>query len=127
MSIDTGVLFNVPNMLGFVRLFMIFLMIVHVRHRPILSFLLCWGSGLVDMIDGRIARFLNQTSKFGALADHFVDRLTTQTQMFALASFFPRYSMLFMAVSYIELGRDLAVYKRDAFLLELNLIPNSVD
>ena len=126
MALDTGILFNVPNLLGFARLFMIILMAVQVRKRPIMSFALCWGSGLIDMVDGRIARFLNETSKFGAFADHFVDRLTTQTQMYALASLFPRYAMLFMAVSYIELGRDLAVYKRDVFLMELNLVPSMV-
>lgn len=126
MSIDTTVLLNVPNLIGFVRLFMIAIMVFQIRKRSIAVFGLCLGSGLLDMIDGRLARYLQVVSKFGALVDLFVDRLTTQAQFFALASFFPAYSMLFMLVSTFEMIADLARTRRSLFLAELNLKPHYV-
>jgi len=119
-EVDTKLLLNIPNLLGFVRLFLIILMVIQIRKRPITSFFLCLSSGLVDMIDGRLARYLQQTTKFGAFSDLFIDRLTTQAQMFALASFFPRYSMIFMIVSIIEFSSDMAACKQASFDSEHN-------
>ena len=126
MTIDTAVMFNVPNLMGFMRVFMIFLMITQMRKRPIFSFLLCFGSGQLDMLDGRVARYYKVVSRFGGLIDHFIDRLTTQVQYFALAGFFPRYSMLFLIVSSIEMFSDLARAQRNLFFKELNITPKSV-
>ena len=38
---------------------------------------LLWGAGALDMLDGQVARRLNQTSKLGAFLDLLGDRLLT--------------------------------------------------
>lgn len=121
MVLDKNILFNIPNMLSLVRLVIIIVMCGHIRKRPIMTFFLCLASGLVDMIDGRIARYLDQASQFGALTDVFIDRLTSQAQFFALASFFPRYSMIFMTASTLEMSSDLFRCRRWLFLSELKI------
>ena len=62
-------------------------------------------SGITDWLDGKIARWLNQMSKFGAMLDPLADRLYTLAAMiaFVVRDIVPLWVVL------IVIGRDLAV------------------
>lgn len=71
---NTKVLFYVPNIVNYFRLLLI-ISSIYLHGDP---FLLVYTiSSSIDLIDGTIARSLNQTSKLGACLDMFTDRLTT--------------------------------------------------
>ncbi|KAK3083524.1 hypothetical protein FSP39_024736, partial [Pinctada imbricata] len=52
-------------------------------------------SGLLDAIDGHLARMLNQGSRVGAMLDMLIDRCTTMCLLAALCHFYPSYMMFF--------------------------------
>ena len=49
-----------------------------------MSFVLAISAGLLDVLDGPIARYYKETSKFGAAIDRSLDRLTTTALYFYL-------------------------------------------
>ncbi|MBP2325537.1 cardiolipin synthase [Kibdelosporangium banguiense] len=62
-------------------------------------------SGITDWLDGKIARWLNQMSRFGAMLDPLADRLYTLAAMiaFVVRDIVPLWVVLLL------IGRDLAV------------------
>jgi cardiolipin synthase len=62
-------------------------------------------SGITDWLDGKIARWLNQMSKFGAMLDPLADRLYTLAAMIALVL----REILPLWVVLLVIARDLAV------------------
>jgi cardiolipin synthase (CMP-forming) len=62
-------------------------------------------SGITDWLDGKIARWLNQASKFGAMLDPLADRLYTLAAMvaFVVRDIVPLWVVL------VVVARDLAV------------------
>ncbi|ELQ75890.1 Phosphatidylinositol synthase [Trachipleistophora hominis] len=71
---NTAVLFYIPNLVNYLRLLLI---ISSIYLHGNLFLLVYTISSSIDLIDGTIARSLNQTSKLGACLDMFTDRLTT--------------------------------------------------
>ncbi len=62
-------------------------------------------SGITDWLDGKIARWLNQMSRFGAMLDPLADRLYTLAAMVALVL----RDIIPLWVVVIVIARDLAV------------------
>jgi cardiolipin synthase (CMP-forming) len=62
-----------------------FVYLTVVRHSWLLSFLLCWLFGVLDTLDGYVARRFNQVSKLGSALDPATDRLTVIMVVIALA------------------------------------------
>ena len=77
---------------------------------PVASFLFTLSSGLIDGIDGNLARHLQQTSKTGMLFDISIDRFTNLAQMFFLTCLFSKYCTAFLLVGFMELARDLVYW-----------------
>jgi cardiolipin synthase len=69
--------FTVPNFVSLLRLLgvPIFLWLVLVPKADLLAVLVLMISGFTDWLDGKLARWLNQTSRLGALLDPAADRL----------------------------------------------------
>jgi phosphatidylglycerophosphate synthase len=65
-------------------------------------------AGLTDVVDGRIARALNQVSKLGAMLDLISDRVLTATLAVGLIAS-GRLTGLWAGAALILLARDLAV------------------
>ena len=74
----------IPNILTFTRLVLtvIFLIMIlycpHVANKPFfldIAFVLFVAAGLTDIIDGKVARKLNVTSKFGRMIDPLADKV----------------------------------------------------
>jgi cardiolipin synthase (CMP-forming) len=62
-----------------------FVYLTVVRHSWLLAFLLCWLFGVLDTLDGYVARRFNQVSKLGSALDPATDRLTVIVVVITLA------------------------------------------
>lgn len=56
------------------------------------------GSGFFDLVDGRVARALNQVTRFGAFFDSVVDRYSDASLFFGLLVFYARGNRFFYVV-----------------------------
>ena len=65
-------------------------------------------AGLTDVIDGRLARALNQVSRFGAMLDLLADRLLTLTVVVGLTSG-GALKGTFLVAALVLIARDLVV------------------
>ena len=79
---------NIPNALTLLRALGVplFLYLFLVADKPIASFVVIALGGVTDYLDGKVARYLNQTSEFGAKFDPAVDRLYIAAVIIALAN-----------------------------------------
>jgi cardiolipin synthase len=79
---------NIPNALTLLRALGVplFLYLFLITDEPILSFVVIAFGGVTDYLDGKVARYLNQTSDFGAKFDPAVDRLYIAAVIIALAN-----------------------------------------
>jgi cardiolipin synthase len=79
---------TVPNLLSAVRLALVpvFVYLLLIRHADGWAVGILIFSGVSDWADGKIARVLNQASRFGELLDPAVDRLYMITVPVALAA-----------------------------------------
>lgn len=80
MSEDTAAadrIWTVPNALSMMRLALIpvFIWLLMVVDSPGWAFVVLFVSGVSDWLDGKLARWLDQSSKIGALLDPAADRL----------------------------------------------------
>lgn len=65
------------------------------------SLILLWLSGLMDVIDGELARLSNSSSKKGALLDIFFDRIVEIAYIFAFIGVASELSLLVLSSSII--------------------------
>jgi cardiolipin synthase len=74
---QTDRIVTVPNALSVLRLFGVplFLWLMLGPHADLLAIVVLVASGASDWLDGKLARWLNQASKLGALLDPAADRL----------------------------------------------------
>lgn len=115
------VIFYVPNLINYFRIFLMILMVYNLKKRPITTFILCISSGFLDSIDGRIARHLNQTSRIGALFDVTMDRLTNLAQYFTLGALYPKYSTVFFLVGSNQILKDFFYFTLENYVLTLKI------
>ncbi|MFC0106522.1 CDP-alcohol phosphatidyltransferase family protein [Kibdelosporangium aridum] len=100
-------IWTVPNALSVLRLagVPLFLWLLLGPQEDGWALLVFVVSGITDWLDGKIARWLNQMSKFGAMLDPLADRLYTLAAMvaFVVRDIVPLWVVL------LVIGRDLAV------------------
>ncbi|XP_067940077.1 CDP-diacylglycerol--inositol 3-phosphatidyltransferase-like [Watersipora subatra] len=104
MTTSREVLVFVPNLIGYAR---IILAILSCYYMPIdyVTAGTCYViSGLLDALDGHAARYLNQTSLFGAMLDQLTDRCATACLLITLAMFYPDYAMLFQMSTALDIA-----------------------
>lgn len=89
------VLLFVPNLIGYVRIFLALLAFFVIKTDYILASSCYILSGFLDAFDGHAARMLNQGTRFGAMLDQLTDRAATACLVVTLAIFYPDYSFLF--------------------------------
>ncbi|GAB3449685.1 CDP-alcohol phosphatidyltransferase family protein [Actinophytocola sediminis] len=100
-------LFTIPNLLSVIRLagVPVFLWLLLGPQADGWALAILVFSGISDWADGKIARWLNQTSKLGALLDPAADRLYT----FATVIAFVVRDIVPWWIAAILVGRDLMV------------------
>lgn len=98
---------TVPNALSVVRLagVPLFLWLLLGPQYDLLALLVLAASGITDWLDGKLARWLNQSSLLGTLLDPAVDRLYT---LAALAAFGIRDILPWWVVA-VLVGRDVVL------------------
>ena len=105
---------NVPNTLTIIRLILVpvFVIVFRAGHPRIALLVFCLAS-LTDMLDGKLARKLNQISDFGKLFDPLADKLMVLAALFcqADAGVFPWPAVI------IVLCKELIMVAGGAFML----------
>ncbi|PQE17028.1 cdp-diacylglycerol-inositol 3-phosphatidyltransferase pis protein [Rutstroemia sp. NJR-2017a BBW] len=61
-------------------------------------------SCLLDALDGYIARYFNQSSRFGAMLDMVTDRCTTTCLLVFLSTAWPHWMIVFQALISLDLA-----------------------
>lgn len=83
---------------GYIRIILaitsLYYMPAHPRRCSAIYSLSC----LLDALDGYVARYLGQASRFGAVLDMVTDRCTTACLLVFLSSAWPRYSIVFQGL-----------------------------
>jgi CDP-diacylglycerol--glycerol-3-phosphate 3-phosphatidyltransferase/cardiolipin synthase len=107
-------LFNLPNLLTWLRILAIPLLIavfylpepwLTPYERNLISSLLFAAAALTDWLDGYLARRLNQTSAFGAFLDPVADKLMVAAALIVLLQL----GRLDAIVAFIIIGREIAI------------------
>ena len=106
---------TLPNALSVLRLFGVplFLWLLLGPHADGWAFAVLAVSGLTDWLDGKLARWLNQGSRLGALLDPAADRLYIVAALIALAirGIIPVWLVLLLAGREVVLGLLLLVLR----------------
>ena len=86
--------FFVPNLIGYVRVILLFPVLLNPENPWLL--LICYSfSQLLDMIDGYAARALNQTSIFGTVLDMVTDRISNAILLAINGALYPSLRWIF--------------------------------
>ncbi|WP_016698095.1 CDP-alcohol phosphatidyltransferase family protein [Actinoalloteichus spitiensis] len=110
---------TVPNLLSFLRLagVPVFLWLLLVPHADVAALLILVLSGITDWLDGKLARWLDQSSRLGAMLDPAVDRLYIAATLvaFAIRDIVPLWLVLVLFAREIVLGLALLVLRHHGF------------
>jgi CDP-diacylglycerol--inositol 3-phosphatidyltransferase len=87
-----------------VRIILAFASLYYMPIHPRTCSLIYSISCLLDALDGYVARWLNQSSKFGAVLDMVTDRCTTTCLLVFLSSAWPRWSIMFQGLICLDLA-----------------------
>ena len=107
---------TIPNLLTAIRALGVPLFLytfIHL-HRPTLSFLILAVGAATDYFDGKVARWLDQASDFGAAFDPAIDRLYIITTIIALAKegYLPWWLVAVLIVRDLWMAVALAVHRQ---------------
>ena len=94
----------VPNLIGYAR---IVLALLSFWFMPTNYAMAAWCyiiSGLLDALDGHMARLLGQSSKFGAMLDMLTDRCATMCLLTTLSTFYPSFMFFFQLSMVIDIS-----------------------
>lgn len=106
---------TIPNVLTLFRLFVLPLIVIFTFYNSLIAFLLFIIAGISDVIDGIIAKRLNQATVFGAFIDPMVDKILINCMFITLlaVNVLPLYMVLLnIAREFsVQVTRDLAKSK----------------
>lgn len=111
-----GVILLVPNLIGYVRIILLFIALPLTFICPLATFLLVAISGNLDILDGYIARKLNQESKIGQVLDYATDRAADVIIFMILAMSFPKAWSFFCAVLMLDIFSHICQVYTNLFL-----------
>lgn len=119
-------MFTIPNLLSFLRgaLIPVFIYLASVN-RDGLALLVLAVASVTDYLDGKVARWLKQESKLGAMLDPSIDRLYIAASLYVLwaRSIFPSWLVLVLiARDTVLLIMNLLLKRRKQPLLVVNFI-----
>jgi cardiolipin synthase len=106
--------FNIPNLLTWFRILMIpvFIAVFYVsgdtlsaHNKHLIGTLLFVAAAITDWLDGYLARYLNQTSAFGAFLDPVADKLMVTAALIVLV----KLGLVDDIIAFIIIGREIAI------------------
>lgn len=87
---NNELIMNIPNILTISRIIMIpFFIFAFISKKITYSTIIFLITCITDLLDGILARKLNQTSKFGAFLDPVADKLMVASALIMLSMYFP--------------------------------------
>ncbi|KAB5529045.1 CDP-alcohol phosphatidyltransferase-domain-containing protein [Coniochaeta sp. 2T2.1] len=95
---EENIFLFVPNLIGYARIVLAAVSLYYMPLHPRTCSGLYTVSCLLDALDGYAARYLHQSTSFGAVLDMVTDRCTTACLLVYLSSAFPRFSILFQGL-----------------------------
>lgn len=115
ININLRNVFNIPNFLSFFRLFLIYPFILSfLNENYIKASKILIISGMTDLLDGFLARVLNQRTKFGEILDPIADKLTLISIMICAANKIPS----IVPFMIILICKEVCMFMAGAFLLK---------
>lgn len=112
--------FNLPNILSFTRIIIIIPFVLYFLNDDyLLSAAMLALSGLSDMLDGVIARKLNQVTQLGKILDPVADKLTLTAVVICMGIKFPEIFILVVILSV----KDLSMLLAGSYLLKKGIEP----
>lgn len=93
-----------PNIVGYLRIILAFVSFYLMSSDPWAASLCYFTSGMLDAVDGYLARTFNQASRFGAMVDQLTDRCTFMALLMALCKFYPSLTIFFQSVAIIDIS-----------------------
>ena len=115
----TKVLFNIPNLLTFLRFTMVpFAVICALKNRMILGFIIYLSACATDVLDGYIARKFNMVSDAGKLLDPLADKVMIMSMVitFTVMKLYPLYMLI------IILAKELLMIVGAIYLYRKNVV-----
>ena len=113
--------YTIPNMLTLMRIALIPLLIVvyfsSIQYAMPIAAIIFAVAGLTDLLDGYLARKLNQTSAFGAFLDPVADKLIVACALVVVVYKHPTMHVLIPAL--IIIGREITVSALREWMAEL--------
>jgi len=94
----------VPNLIGYARIVLALISFYYMPFDYIRATFCYLLSGFLDAFDGYAARFLNQSTKFGAILDQLTDRCALLILLTVLCGFYPKYAILFQLSMVIDIS-----------------------
>ncbi|GMH98022.1 hypothetical protein TrVE_jg4618 [Triparma verrucosa] len=97
----------VPNLIGYARLLFLSLSLHYAYSSPSKpgKFSIFYAtSALLDALDGKAARYLNQVSNLGGLLDMVTDRLTTSSMLIILTQVYKKYAVLWLGLMGLDIS-----------------------
>jgi len=104
-----------PNVLTFIGLVInIFAAMLFGYGKFLVAGLVIIGAGIFDMVDGRVARYTNTVSVFGAFFDSVIDRYSDLALYFGLLVYYARINRFFyvVLVAVVMTGSVMVSYTR---------------
>lgn len=102
---------NLPNTLSLFRLLLIPVMVIlfylPIEHSALLTGSMFFIAGFTDLLDGHLARKLNQSSTFGAFIDPVADKLLVATSLILIVEDYNSAWITLSAV--IMIGREIII------------------
>lgn len=112
--------FNLPNILSFTRIIIIIPFVLYFLNDDyLLSAAMLALSGLSDMVDGVLARKLNQITQLGKILDPVADKLTLTAVVICMGIKFPEIFILVVILSV----KDLSMLLAGSYLLKKGIEP----
>ncbi|XP_074636565.1 CDP-diacylglycerol--inositol 3-phosphatidyltransferase-like [Acropora palmata] len=95
----------VPNLIGYARVVLNLSSFYVMQQKPYVTVALNFSGGfLLDIVDGNIARYLDQCSRFGDLLDILVDRCGRIGMMMGLSVLYPQHLFAFQLLVCLEIA-----------------------
>lgn len=88
---QTNVFLFVPNIVGYLRIILLWCSFYYILDNHRLSLLLYTASYTLDALDGLTARLFNQASLFGSILDMLTDRVSTMCLLMTLGHLYSSY------------------------------------
>ena len=99
----------IPNILDYIRIALLIIAIFIFSIHPWIAIWLYVANSVLDMLDGTLARALNQQSQLGTLLDFSIDRASITILLASCVWAYPHLFSLFVAVVALDIASHFAI------------------